>query len=715
MNVDLARLGRCLNPKSIAVVGGTEAVRVIQQCRMLGFAGSLWPVNPKRKTMEGLDCFKHIDDLPAAPDSVFIAIPAEPSISVVETLSRNGAGGAVCYASGFREVGSDGENRHLRLIQAAGSMPVIGPNCYGFINLTCGAALWPDYHGATAVEKGVAIFSQSGNVSLNLTMQKRLLPLAWLVTLGNQAVVGIEQGIAAALDDERITAIGLHIEGLKDLPLFAQLTEQARLKGIPIVALKSGRSETGARMTLSHTATLAGESALYDALFERLGIGQVSTPEEFVETLKLVSIIGPLPGYRIASMSCSGGEATLVADLTSTGKLEFPGLARSHQRKVQLTLNEYVRVDNPLDYHTFIWGDQARMTETFSAMMAGKFDLTMMVLDIPAEDRTAMEFWLRAVQAFISACRSSGAKGVLVASLPESLPEEVGRLLIDNGVVPLQGLAQSLVAIEVACNIGTHSDGVCRNNEARAPKNELPSLKPVAGYEQVQDLTGLDEHQAKRLLNRAGLSVAESMVVDSVESAQRAADQLGYPVVMKALSKEITHKTEIGAVAVNLQNPEQVEEHAVRMLGLASRLIVEKMIDGAVAELLLGISHDRQFGHYLIIGFGGTLVELIGDREILLLPVVESMIRRALDRLKTAPLLKGYRGRPIADVDAVVKSVLALTRLVQMESGNIVEVEINPLMVKSESNGAIVADAVVTVVNEIGLYRNGLDEKESVE
>ena len=679
---DLSRnLSRCLNPRSVAVIGGAEAAQVVRQCRKLGYGGAVWPVNPKRSVMEGLDCYDHIDDLPGAPDAAFIAVPAQASIALVAGLARMGAGGAVCYASGFRETGCD--ERQRRLVEAAAGMPVIGPNCYGFINLTSGAALWPDYHGAVRADKGVAIFSQSGNVSLNLSMQRRLLPLAWLVTLGNQAMVGIEEAIAAALASECITAIGIHLEGLNELPRFAQLADQARQKGVPIIALKVGRSAVGARISLSHTATLAGASALYDALFERLGIGQVQTPEEFIEALKLAAVTGALPGNRIASMSCSGGEATLVADLAVARALHFPPLEAAHRRTLQDTLNDYVQVDNPLDYHTFIWGDPASMTATFGAMLSGDFDLTLLIVDIPDDDREATGVWLRAVRAFIAACRMTGKRGALVALLGENLPEAVGRLLLENGIAPLQGLAQALAAAEAVCSIG------------RSWARRIPPPR-VAPHPATHALRRLDEAQAKALLAGAGLSVPPSRVVDSAHGAVRAAGELGYPVVVKALSSHIAHKTELGAVAVDLRDDQQVRGHAAAMLGHGGRVLVEKMVEGAVAELLLGVGYDPQFGHYLMVGFGGALVELVGDRQLLLPPVDGAMLEAALERLQTAPLLHGWRGRPVADLPAVIESALRLSQWLEKNPHDIVEVEINPLMVKSENKGAIVADALIT-------------------
>ncbi|MGR3914439.1 MAG: acetate--CoA ligase family protein [Gammaproteobacteria bacterium] len=679
---DLARLQRCLTPKSIAVIGGDEAAHVIRQCRKANYGGALWAVNPKRASIEGARCHAGIDALPRAPDAAFIAIPAEASIAAVAELARRGAGGAVCYASGFKETGRDGEARQRRLLRAAGAMPLIGPNCYGFINLLCGAALWPDYHGAARVERGVAIFSQSGNVSLNISMQKRRLPLAWLIALGNQASVGIEEAIAAALDNPCITAIGLHIEGLGNLRVFAALAARARRQGIPMIALKSGRSEAGARITMSHTATLAGERALYDALFERVGVGQVTTPEEFIEALKLVSVSGVPRGARIASMSCSGGEAALAADLASARALEFPALEDAHRRKVQATLSDYARADNPLDYHTFIWGDRVRMTETFRAMLDGGFDLTLCILDIPGDDRAAREIWMRAVHAFIDACAASGRRGALVTLLSENLPAETADLLIENGIAPLQGLAQALAAVEAVCAVG------CAWARAEAPPD-------FVRRGEMRARVTLDEHQAKTLLAAAGLCVPESEIAECADAAVAAAARLGFPVAVKALSAGIAHKSEAGAVAIGLQDAAQVHAHASRMLVLAERLLVEKMVEGAVAELLLGVGCDRQFGQYFMLGFGGEWVELIGDRQLLLPPVNEDMLRRALMRLQTAPLLHGYRGRPRADVAAALECALRLQQIIQNDAG-IIEIEINPLMIQSQGRGAVAADALIT-------------------
>jgi len=256
------RLTQLFSPKSIAVFGGNAAAEAIRQCRKLGFAGDIWPVHPTRTEMEGLPCFPDVASLPAAPDAAFIAVPALATVDVVRQLSGRGAGGAICYASGFAEVGEAGAALQRELVAAAGDMALIGPNCYGMLNYLDGVALWPDQHGGHGVQRGVAIVTQSGNIGLNLTMQRRGLPLAYLITVGNKAGDSMDAIIEALLLDSRVTAIGMHIEGLDDVAAFSRVAIKALEKRIPLVALKAGSSELGARTTMSHTSSLAGPDKL---------------------------------------------------------------------------------------------------------------------------------------------------------------------------------------------------------------------------------------------------------------------------------------------------------------------------------------------------------------------------------------------------------------------------------------------------------------------
>lgn len=325
------RLSRLFRPKSIAVVGGGSwCANIIEQCRKIGFSGSVWPVHPHRDEIAGVPTFTDVTALPDAPDATFVGVNRNATVEIVAALAGRGAGGAVCFASGFREAQgelSDGTELQTALLAAAGDMPIIGPNCYGFVNYLDRAALWPDQHGGIAVARGVAIITQSSNIAINLSMQRRGLPIAYLMTAGNQAQTGMAEIATELLCDERVTALGLHIEGIDDLRAFENLAAQARELGKPIVALKVGTSEQARAATVSHTASLAGSDAGARALLVRLGIGQVRSLAAMLETLKLLHVVGPLNSNRIASMSCSGGEASLMADATVGTGLVYPALS----------------------------------------------------------------------------------------------------------------------------------------------------------------------------------------------------------------------------------------------------------------------------------------------------------------------------------------------------------------------------------------------------
>ncbi len=344
-----AQLQRLFSPRHIAVFGGNAAAEAIRQCRKLGFAGELWPVHPTRATVEGIACYPDVAALPQAPDASFVAVPREATVAIVGQLAARGAGGVICYASGFAEVGGTGVALQQQLIQNAGDMALLGPNCYGMLNYLDGVALWPDQHGGQRVGRGVALITQSGNIGLNLTMQRRALPLAYLITVGNKAGNRMESLVDALLADPRVSVIGMHIEGLDDVAAFSRVALKALRQGVPLVALKAGSSALGAQTAMSHTSSLAGPDALYDALFARCGVARVRDPAGLIETCKFLHVHGPLGGKRIISASCSGGEASLVADLAQPRGLDMPAIPSAAQARLHAVLGDKVTVANPLD------------------------------------------------------------------------------------------------------------------------------------------------------------------------------------------------------------------------------------------------------------------------------------------------------------------------------------------------------------------------------
>ncbi|WP_424944696.1 acetate--CoA ligase family protein [Aliiroseovarius crassostreae] len=678
MSKDLSRI---LRPRSIAVVGGGWSERVVEQCRKMGFEGDIWPIHPKKTEIAGLPCFAHVDDLPYAPDASFIGVNRHATIDIVKALSARGAGGAVCFASGFKEV-DDGASLNDDLLNAAGDMPIFGPNCYGLINYLDGALLWPDQHGGRRVEKGVAIIAQSSNIAINLTMQARGLPVAYVLTVGNQAQTSLAEMIEAVLDDPNVTAIGLHIEGFACVADVDRALRKAHARKMPVVALKVGESEAAQAMTMSHTASLAGADNLVTAFFERLNVARVKSLEEFLETLKILHVVGPLPDNTLGSMSCSGGEASLMGDLAKAAGMDMPALTQSQADAVAITLPDMVSISNPLDYHTFTWGDKDSLTETYAAMLDCNFGLTCLVLDTPRPDRCQDNGSETAIAAAIDAAKRSPARFALVASLAENMTEALADRLEAAGIVPLMGMQAALRAAAAAARIGAGFD--------------KPTPAPLVvgdGAADSGDFEILNEWHAKQLVGSHGVPVPEGRLVGSVEDAVSAGTDIGFPVVLKAVGDDLAHKTELGAVVLNLKTQADLKAAAERLIGLSPQLMVEKMVVDPVAELILGVSRDPQFGLYLTVGAGGVMVELLKDAKPLLLPVTPEEVKSAILSLKTAPLLTGFRGAAVADVEAATDAAMRVVEYAIAENQTLEEMDINPLIVCA--SGAVAADALV--------------------
>lgn len=671
-------LSRLLRPDSIAVIGGGWGEAVIEQCLKMGFAGEIWPVHPTRDQIHGLPCYRLIEDLPAAPDAAFIGINRTLTVEAVRRLAARNAGGAVCFASGFAEAEDDrdaGADLQAQLVDAAGDMPVIGPNCYGLINYLDGAPLWPDQHGGRRVGKGVAIIGQSSNVLINMTMQRRGLPLAYVIAAGNQAQIGLSALALAVIGDPRVTAVGLHIEGIDDLAAFRAMALRARALGKPVVALKVGRSAAAQAAAISHTASLTGGDAAGRAVLARLGVAVVDGLPAFLETLKLLHVHGPLPGRNIASLSCSGGEASLIGDAAEGRGVRFPALTEEDRARLRAVLGDRVSVANPLDYHTFIWGDETRMAAAFAAMMRSGVDLSLLIYDFPRLDRCDDTAWECGVAALRSAVAETGARAAILSSLPENLPEARAAALMASGIAPMAGFAETLEAIAAAAGV------------AEAWAQPVPPA--AAGTGTVRPDRVPDEAEAKAMLARAGVPVPEGRCVATPAEAAAAAVELGGRVALKALG--VAHKTEAGAVAPGL-TADDVAARAAEMPAGAG-FLVERMVGDPVAELIVGVLRDPVFGLVMTIGAGGVLAELLDDRAVVPLPATGDEIERAIDGLRIAALLAGWRGRPAADRRALRHAILAIAGFATGEADRLVEMDVNPLI--ATPTAAVAVDALV--------------------
>ncbi|MGE7955097.1 acetate--CoA ligase family protein [Pseudomonas sp. NPDC089530] len=686
-------LKRLLAPRHLAFVGGRSMARALRRCAEGGYQGQMWLVNPQHASLDGVPCVRSVAELPCAPDAVFIATNRELTLACVAELAAKGAGGAICYASGFAETGAAGQALQQQLLEAAGSMALLGPNCYGLLDYLHGAALWPVAHGGRPVEKGVAVLTQSGNFAYNLSMSDRSLPVAYMASVGNQAQLGIAELMEVLLDEPRVTAIGLHLEGLKNVPGFARAACKALEKGIPIVALKTGVSQIGAELALSHTSSLSGSDALYDSLFERLGVIRVSGPVSFVETLKAAAC-GTLPtGDSLVALACSGGDAGLIADYAERNELQLVELDQGQRSELAQVLPGYANLVNPLDFTTAIWGDAEALTRMLDTALRSTADAAMLVLDYPAEFTGERKECDLLLELFCAALVRHGKTGFVTSAFPELLPASARERLHRQGVAALQGVEEGLAAWGRIVRYQGRRQALLDLGEA--------ALVPLCPQALPEGGRLLDEWQSKQALHAFGLPIPRGLLSTPAE-ALHAAEAVGYPLVLKAVSSQLPHKTEVGAVALNLQGPQALaaalEQMAARIANCApsvafDRVLLEPMARAPLAELIVGIKRESDFALALVIGAGGILVELLKDSRSLLLPTTDGAIRAAVLSLRSASLLQGFRGREAADLDALVAAIRAVADYACENAGQLLELDVNPLLVGAR--GTVAVDALI--------------------
>ena len=668
-------LTRLLKPKSIAVIGGGAwCASIISAAKQIGFDGALHPVHPTGKQIAGHKSLRSLEEVPGPIDAAFIGVNRHATLDVVAQLRRLKAGGAICFASGFSEAAAEdaaAQDLQTALIEAAGEMPILGPNCYGFVNAFDGCAIWPDQHGCSRVQRGVAILTQSSNIAINLTMQNRGLPIGYMLTCGNQAQTAQTDIALQLLDDERVTAIGLHIEGFGNLRGWEALAQKARAKGVTLIALKSGVSQQAQAAAVSHTASLTGSDTGADAFLQRLGIRRARSLPVFLESLKLAHQFGPLSSNRIASISCSGGEAALAADTAQGTGLIFPPLNPRQAKDLSAALGPMVAMANPLDYHTYIWRDQAAMTQAWAAMADDEIAMTLLVSDYPRADLCDASDWECVTQAAIEATRRTGRPYAVVASLAELLPEQTAKTLMDHGVGAIHGLDHGLEALDVM-------------SRPMAPPAE-PVLLP--GIDRDAEL--VDEQSAKLALAAHGLTIPPSVVVTDRSTAGQAAADIGFPVALKTLG--LAHKTGANGLALGLNTRAEVEIAAPRLAD--GPLLVERMVAGTLVEVLVGVTRDPAHGFVLTLGAGGTMTDVLRDRASLLIPATRTEVTARLKDLNIAPLLEGFRGNPPVDLDALLAAIDAVQAYVLANAERVEEVEINPLICTQDN--AIAADALI--------------------
>ena len=678
-------LDRLLRPKTIAVYGGGWSGNVVKQLKKISFTGEIWAVHPTKKFLEGVKCYKSSFDLPASPDAAFVGVNREKTVSIIEELAELSAGGVVSFASGFSETSVDDKSQHGKTLQdkiiaAAGQLPVLGPNCYGFINYLDNALIWPDQHGGEKVHTGVAILTQSSNIAINLTMQCRGLPIAYVITVGNQAQLNQAQIAFELLQDPRVTAVGLHIEGITNPKDFEKLAREAKAKKKGIVALKVGKSKLAESATVSHTASMAGSYKAAVALLNKLAIATVDGLGSFLNALMILHVHQPITGSKIASLSCSGGEASLIADLADPLHFQFPKLTLKQKKDLKSVLGNLVHLSNPLDYQTYIWNDQVKLQQAFKCMTEVRYDFLFIIMDLPKRGRCTTDAWGPAIAAIKEAKKSAKCPVGFITSLEENMPEEFAKDLLRHAIIPLTGLESSLGAL-----------GALRDVSDRWNKQSTRSII----WDRWPDRKSrtINEFQSKKVLKEIGLNVPKGFIIRDINSLVNKFRILKKTVALKALG--INHKTEVSAVSLGIDNERELIDKfkVMKRLTNSETFIIEHQINNIFVELLVGIVRDPQHGYMLTIGEGGVLSELRKDTVTLCMPCNKSEIKAALKKLRIWPLLSGYRNKKAVNVAKIVLAIFMLQSYAIEHKNRIIELEINPLLVKS--NEVFAADALI--------------------
>jgi acyl-CoA synthetase (NDP forming) len=701
----MADIRRLIAPRSIALIGAgawTDAVAAGNTA--VGYSGALWRVHPTRASTAATSYYRSVAELPGAPDAAFIAVPNREAPAVAGALAARGAGGFVCFTAGFSETGSEaGRLLTDDLLKQAGTLPFFGPNCYGFVNFFDRAAMLPDQVVGARVERGVALICQSGTIALTLMFNDRSLPIGCLFTVGNQTRIAVEDLIDILADDPRVTAFGLYLEGIKDAAAFARAADRARILGKPIAVVKSGRTQAAARTAHSHTGALAGADSVFDAFCRQAGIARCDTLGTLCETLKLFHVGGALPGRKILIMGASGGDMAMTSDVSRSLDLDFAPIPEDRAATLRKLLTDRVTLANPFDFHTYLWFDPPALGEVFSTVLHSGYDAVGFMLDCPPEHKADTTSFDAVIDVFIAAAQPTAAqagapaaasqpagalaapsRAALIASLPETISARIRQRCLEGGVIPMQGQREALEALSLAGGVGES----WRLNVT--PKLQLPSAIPGA----AAAVHTLSEADGKRALAAHGVRVPRGRVVPAQAVAEAAA-AIGFPVVVKAVGAQLEHKTEVGGVVLNVRNPAEAKTAGERLAVLSDTLLVEEMVTDGIAEILIGMIVDSQFGQVLVLGAGGVLTELLADSVTLLPPWTRDSVIAGLARLRAAPLLKGYRGKPAGDVAALVDSILGVARYASANLAAILEIDVNPVIVRPVGLGVVAVDTLI--------------------
>jgi acyl-CoA synthetase (NDP forming) len=660
---------------------------LLANLELFGYEGPVRLVHPRHRTQFGRPCYPSLGDLPEPVDAAYVMTGTGQAERVLEDCARQGVRSVVMLTAGFREVGAQGAERERRLVadaEAAG-ITMLGPNCLGFVNYSARTPAYALSLASTLAPGRVAVASQSGATLLHLhrLAYARAAGLARLVSIGNEAMCSAADLLEAWLDDPEVAVLGALLEGFREPGRFVEVARRALEAGKPLVVLKVGRSPAGERAAAAHTGSLAGEDQVAEAVLRQVGAIRVRSLEELLETCVVLDRQGWPAGRRTAVITTSGGSCSLVSDLAAGTALDIADFAPETKRRLGELLPEFGTPQNPLDTTGVIVNQPGLLAACVDAVVAEQgYDAFLVNTDPPRAEGLTPGLTEQRLQALVGALERLPVFWALASTAPVDLTEYGRQAMLRHGLYCASGLTLGVRAVDAAIRYG----------EARAGRRP-PRPAPAAGAGLPPDSGTLDEVRSRELLESHGIPAVAARHVRDVEAAGAAADELGYPCVVKIVSSEHVHKSDVGGVKVDLRSRAEVEGAARELLRIAPSLLVARQVS-PVAELIAGVKRDPVFGPVVLVGLGGVFTEALGDFSLRLAPD-DADARDMLAELRGAPLLSGVRGRPPADLAALADVLVRLGDLAATAGERLLAIDVNPLF--ALEHGALAGDALVEI------------------
>ena len=688
---------RMLEPQSIAVVGATPRPqyggRFLRSVLEAEDKVRVYPVNPRYPDIMGVRCYASLSELPESPDLVGVIVPYHQVLPVLKQSAEAGAGAAVVVSAGFAERGSEERNRlqeEIGQFAVRSGLRVCGPNCLGIANVTTG--VWPSSHAPDPnLQPGpVALVSQSGATAFGpLTTRATELGLGYshVISTGNEADLESSDFIDYLLDEPHVRVVTCFIEGLKDGQKFLNAARKTLRLGKKIVLIKVGRSGIGSKAARSHTAALTGSDEVHNAVFRQFSVTRCEDYDDLIQTAHLMAYGPPPTAPGVAVVSHSGGISSLIADHLGNAGLTLPPLSETAEAGINEILGGFGWAANPAD----ITGVASRKEFADVLSILEREPQTGALLIATAGTPSQAKIVL--------ALKARSQKPIVFLSTGGDNAEE-GLAILRNSHLPVF-TSPSRAAMSLADFFSYHQRRK-KFLETKAPSSISPvkRLPPLPTGQ-----TTLTEHATKKLLSHWAIPSTKESQAHTLEEAIESAKTIGFPVALKLESPLIPHKTEAGVVRINIRNEAELRESYPQIINNAltfdpqtkgSPVLVQEMVQEGV-ETIAGISQDPQFGSILLFGIGGVFVELYEDASMRACPITEIDAHEMIEEVRGSRLLKGFRGSPGADVDALVKALLSISQMAIDLSNRKPELDVNPLMVLPEGRGVKAADAFLTL------------------